>query len=54
MNATKEPAEARAADEARPQPDERARARLYLDLWERHLVQAAVRYPAPAGGRSPA
>jgi hypothetical protein len=36
-------------DEAKPapQPRERARAKSYLDLWERHLVQTAVRGPVP-------
>jgi hypothetical protein len=37
---------------------ERARARAYLDLWERNLVQAALHGPAPrprsgeTGGRA--
>jgi hypothetical protein len=34
-------------------PDERARARAYLDLWERHLVHAAVNGPV-FQGRPPA
>jgi hypothetical protein len=33
--------------------DERARARAYLDLWERHLSHAAVKGSA-APGRPPA
>jgi hypothetical protein len=60
MNATKEAAEtvrtqeATAADAADgAAPDERARARAYLDLWERHLSQAAVKGFA-AQGRPPA
>jgi hypothetical protein len=36
-------------DEAKPapQPRERARAKSYLDLWERHLVLTAVQGPVP-------
>ena len=47
---------ARAADaEARrPARDEAARARAYLDLWERHLTQSAVDGPIHAGFRPPA
>jgi hypothetical protein len=36
-------------DEARPDPraEARARAKAYLDLWERHLVRSAVDGPVP-------
>jgi hypothetical protein len=34
--------------------DERARAAAYLDLWERHLTQAAVSGPDPFARRPPA
>jgi hypothetical protein len=61
MDATKATAEtakprtatAASATDAAPAPDERARARAYLDLWERHLVHAAVNGPV-AQGRPPA
>jgi hypothetical protein len=33
--------------------DERTRAAAYLDLWERHLTQAAVSGPDPFAGRPP-
>ena len=42
------PAEAQPAAEAplaRPSSDAAARARAYLDLWERHLTEAAVSGP---------
>ncbi len=32
-----------------PRPDERARAKAYLDRWERHLVRVALDGPARAG-----
>lgn len=35
----------------RPPADEAARARAYLDLWERRLVQLALHGPPPAGDR---
>jgi len=39
-----------AAAAKRPAPrDEAARARAYLDLWERHLVHAALHLRAQAG-----
>jgi hypothetical protein len=40
----------------RPEPhvrDPRARAAAYLDLWERHLTQAAASGPDPSAGRQP-
>jgi hypothetical protein len=48
MEKTTEPRQAtdQAAD-ATPAPDERARARAYLDLWERNLVLTAMDGPAP-------
>ena len=44
-----EPGAAREAEaaEARPTTAERGRARAYLDLWERHVVLAALTGPAP-------
>ena len=39
-------------EEAEPARSERARARAYLDLWERQLVQAAT--DSPAAGWIPA
>ena len=38
----------------RPVRDEAARARAYLDLWERHLTQSAVDAPIQVGFRPPA
>jgi hypothetical protein len=38
----------------RPGGDEAARARAYLDLWERHLVHAAVRTRHGPGARGEA
>ena len=38
----------------RPPAGEAARARAYLDLWERQLVQLALHGPSPAGDRPPA
>jgi hypothetical protein len=37
----------------RPARDEAARARAYLDLWERHLTQSAVDGPIEARPRLP-
>jgi hypothetical protein len=47
---------ARPADADAPKPgrDEAARARAYLDLWERHLTQSAVDGPIHPGFRLPA
>ena len=47
---------ARTADTERSKPprDEAARARAYLDLWERHLTQLAVDGPPLPGSRQPA
>ena len=42
------------ADPRKPARDEAARARAYLDLWERHLTQSAVDGPIQAGPRPPA
>jgi hypothetical protein len=42
------------ADARKPARDEAARARAYLDLWERHLTQSAVDGPIQAGSRPPA
>jgi hypothetical protein len=39
--------------DAAPQPDERARARAYLDRWERHLVRVALDGPVRGGRRPP-
>lgn len=36
---------------ARPPADEAARARAYLDLWERQLVRLALHGPPPARDR---
>ena len=38
----------------RPPADEAARARAYLDLWERQLVHRALCGPPPVGDRPPA
>jgi hypothetical protein len=46
MDTTKKPAETGAS--AGPRAGERDRAKAYLDLWERHLVQTALNGPAPA------
>jgi hypothetical protein len=56
MPTTDEPAEVTAAEAEMPRParDETARARIYLDLWERHLIQSAVDAPIRAGIRLPA
>lgn len=35
-----------------PPADEAARARAYLDLWERQLVHLALNQPPPAGDRA--
>ncbi len=48
MNASQERTEEKPAS-APPHPDERARARRYLDLWERHLAHVAVQ-----GSQAPA
>jgi hypothetical protein len=40
------------APEERPrQPDQRALAAAYLDLWERHVTHAAIHGPMPAPPR---
>jgi hypothetical protein len=44
MDRTKQRAE---TDAPEARPDERARARAYLDLWERHVVQTALNGPPP-------
>jgi hypothetical protein len=43
METTKKSAETGASPG--PRPDERARAKAYLDLWERHVVQTALHGP---------
>lgn len=43
---TTEEAPAR-TDKLTPPLDERARAKAYLDLWERHLVLTAMEDPVP-------
>ena len=58
MDASKAGTETKAADtDEPPVPQEvgpeRARARAYLDLWERHVVHVALYGPAPARGRPP-
>jgi hypothetical protein len=53
MAGTGNPGEGRAEDAAAPEPDERARARAYLDLWERQVVQLALIGPAAAARRPP-
>jgi hypothetical protein len=56
MPTTDELAGAAPAAEAKPRSparDEAARARAYLDLWERHLTQTALDGPIHAGLRSP-
>jgi hypothetical protein len=50
MEATDEQAKPDGADEA---PSRDARARAYLDLWERQLVWLAVHGRAPAAGTRP-
>ena len=54
MNATRD-ARQDAAEETKakePEPvDPAARARAYLDLWERHLVHAALRTRVSLGAR---
>jgi hypothetical protein len=42
------------ADAPKPPRDEAARARAYLDLWERHLTQSAIDGPIHVGSRPPA
>ena len=42
------------AEARRPVRDEAARARAYLDLWERHLTESAIVGPIQAGIRPPA
>jgi hypothetical protein len=42
------------AERREPPRDEAARARAYLDLWERHLTQSAIDGPIQPGPRSPA
>jgi hypothetical protein len=42
------------AEPSRPPRDEAARARAYLDLWERHLTQSAIDGPIQPGRRQPA
>jgi hypothetical protein len=55
MATTDEPVEkARAADARPPSRDEAARARAYLDLWERHVTQSAVDGPILPRFRPPA
>ena len=49
-----EAARAAKAEARKPARDEAARARAYLDLWERHLTQSAVDAPIHAGSRPPA
>jgi hypothetical protein len=54
MPTTDERAEAAQAAKAgvrKPARDEAARARAYLDLWERHLTQTAIDGPIHAGFR---
>jgi hypothetical protein len=46
MDTTKERAQRETAPAVRR--DERARAKAYLDLWERHVVQTALHGPAPS------
>ncbi len=53
MDKTKERTQSGEA-RAKPGPDEAARAKAYLDLWERNLVHAAVHGRVPAGDRKPA
>ena len=58
MDASKAGTETRTAEaDERPVTQEvtaeRARARAYLDLWERHVVHVALYGPAPARGRPP-
>jgi hypothetical protein len=53
METTTRANEAARTENSAPRPDERARARAYLDLWERHLVLTALEGPVPrwiAGG----
>jgi hypothetical protein len=38
---------ATSAHDPGPRRDERARAKAYLDLWERHVVLTALNGPAP-------
>jgi len=47
-------ARAAGAEARSPVRDEAARARAYLDLWERHLTQSAVEAPIQVGFRPPA
>ena len=53
MNATRDARQDAAETEATgPEPvDPAARARAYLDLWERHLVHAALRMRVSLGTR---
>jgi hypothetical protein len=47
METTTRASEAARTEESPPRLDERARARAYLDLWERHLVLTAMEGPVP-------
>ena len=53
MQTTETPAD-QTAPEPAPAPETDARARAYLDRWERHLVRVALEGPVGAGGRAPA
>jgi hypothetical protein len=48
MDATDEKMEPGGAGKAPPPPDEAARARAYLDLWERQLAWLALHGRPPA------
>ena len=54
MAAGERPDAAQVEERPRPARDEAARARAYLDLWERHLIAAAVDGPSSVGHRTPA
>jgi hypothetical protein len=54
MQTTSDPTDPAAPEpETAPQPDERARARAYLDRWERNLVRVALDGPVRGGRRPP-
>jgi hypothetical protein len=51
MGTTEQRSEGEETGAPRPPADQAARARAYLDLWERQLVQLALHGPPPAGAR---
>jgi hypothetical protein len=51
MGTTEERPDGEETGAPRPPAEEAARARAYLDLWERQLVRLALHGPAPAKDR---